>query len=47
MFAQRYFHLGKAKEAADFLRTAVQDAPPDSDVRRLGEDELRRLGTPQ
>jgi hypothetical protein len=47
MFAQRYFRLGKAKEAADFLRTAVQDAPPDSDVRRLGEDELRRLGTPQ
>ena len=34
-----------SKETADFFRTSLTDAPPDSPLRRLAQEELDRPGT--
>jgi hypothetical protein len=43
LFAQRYLRLGKPDEAANFLRTAVADATPDSAVHQLAQESLDDL----
>ncbi|MBM4034856.1 MAG: serine/threonine protein kinase [Planctomycetes bacterium] len=45
LLGRRYLRLGKPKEAADFFRTALADAAPDSPLRRLAQAELDRLKT--
>ncbi len=43
LFGHRYLRLGKPKEAAAFFRTARDDAPANSALRRLARAELERL----
>lgn len=39
----RFLRLGKPEEARTFFQSALKDAAPDSDLRRLAQAELDRL----
>jgi len=45
VFARHYSHLGRPKDAKEFYRTALQDAPGSSSLRRLADRGLRDLGS--
>jgi tetratricopeptide (TPR) repeat protein len=47
VFGQRYLrHLNQREQAARFFRTALDDAPADSVLRRLAQEELDQLKAP-
>ena len=43
VIAHRFLRLGKRTEAAAIFQTALEDAPPDSNLRRLAQSDLNSL----